>query len=373
MEILDGQVHLPRMVTDWRAGHPRATDVDAPAARANGLPLVEPAEWDVMLAASLSAMDAAGVDALVIDEWHGQDDEGFMAPNIRLPGGTRRYTFDFATYAAARYPERFAWLARLNPDDPDLERVAAEMASRPGMRCIRVDPLPWLGQHIRFAAGEYAPVFQAARAHGLPVSVWSNGPYLPHLERYLRDFPDVTVVLDHMGTSNPPADLVGPDRYAEFEPVFELGRRYPNLSVKWSTADTGSAFGYPFPDMVPLLLDALDAFGPKRLMWASDWSEHKISMTWAQSFGWILDSSELSTEDKEWVLARTARRILGWPVLEGGKIGEGTYLDCAASHPVMRVVGHDAPSFLRAMRAHLALWHPHVQVRDEHLLSRARS
>jgi hypothetical protein len=200
--------------------------------------------------------------------------------------------------------------------------------------------------------------------------VWSNGRLLPNLEQYLSAFGDVQFILDHMGTSNPRAEATGSERFGDFDAVFELGRRFGNLAVKWSTVESASAEVYPYRDVFPYLLSALDVFGRERILWASDWSEHKIQQSWAQSFWWILDSDELSDADKEWILGRSTRTLLRWPAV-GEDVSVGMYLNCSHSHPAIRISGRSEDEFVENMRAHLDRWHPHQMTREQ-MLARAR-
>ena len=69
---------------------------------------------------------------------------------------------------------------------------------------------------------------------------------------------------------------------------------------------------YPYPDLMPTLLKVLEAFGPERVMWASDHTQSKNHHSWAESLYYLRDSSELSASDKEWLLGRSVRTILKW-------------------------------------------------------------
>jgi predicted TIM-barrel fold metal-dependent hydrolase len=371
VEIVDAQVHLPRLVVDGKPGRARTTDDDVPVKKGLGLPLWEPADPDIVIVASLTAMDAAGVDALVIDEWVGHDEAGWSQPGKPVGEGAYRWNFDFSRYAASRYPERFSFLARVHPFDPELDDVVAELTETPGMRCLRVDPMPWLPDIEAFKEGKHSPVFEAALRHDLPVCVWSNGPYLPNIEQYLRLFPDVRIMIDHLGSSNPPVDATGAARYGTLDTLMQLGRGYENLSVKWSTVETKSAEAYPYRDMFPYLLRALEAFGRERVIWASDWSEHKLQQSWARSYLWVLESSELSADDKKWILGRSARSWLRWPAV-GDAVGAGMYFDCANVHGAMRISGMTEDEFVDRMRAHLDTWHPHYQVTREQIVAWAK-
>jgi predicted TIM-barrel fold metal-dependent hydrolase len=358
------------MIVDWRAGHPRAREEDAPRRTAPGLAPLERAAPDVVIAATLAAMDAAGVDALVIDEWLGHDDDGRSQPGRSVGEAGFRWDYEFSSYAAARYPERFAFLTRAHPLDPDLDSVIDQQVATPGMRCLRVDPMPWLPDAELFRSGGYAPVLAAARRHDAPVMVWSNGLLLPNIERYLREFDDVQFVIDHMGTSVPPVEATGSDRFGQYEVLFALGRRYANLAVKWSRTESQSAETFPYRDVMPYLVRALEVFGPRRILWASDQSDHKLQQNWAQAYWWILESDELSLSDKEWILGRTARTMMHWPAI-GDEIGTGLYFNCSSGHPAIRVEGTTESAFVANMEAHLERWHLHRMSREQ-ILARAR-
>jgi predicted TIM-barrel fold metal-dependent hydrolase len=355
-EVIDVQVHLPRLVTDWRAGHPRATEADAPD-WSRPFPLMEPPPPDVTLAGALTAMDAAGISGLVIDEWIGIDDDGCIAPNRRTGSGAHRYSHDLAIYASQRYPERFSFLGRVDPTEPDVDGVVKALAVHRGLRYLRMDPLPWTDQVERFAAGGYAPVFAAARRHGVAVSVLSSGP---ELEQYLQQFPDVPVLVDHSGS-----------RVRRNEGIFDYGR-YENVALKWSQTESASTEDYPYRDAWPYLLRALECFGRERVLFASDWTEHQIEGSWAASFGWILETDELSASDKEWILGRSARTLLGWSAIDGLPVGVGKYFDCSTWHPSIRISGADDDQFVANMTAHMERWHPSHPRSPELLLARAK-
>jgi predicted TIM-barrel fold metal-dependent hydrolase len=375
MEIVDAQVHLPRMVTDWRKGHPRPGEVGAPALPALSSRAFEPADWDTILTATLTAMDAAGVDAVVIDEFLGHDEKGRIVPGRELPDGGYRFTYDFSAYACERYPERFSFLARVAFDDPEPEAVLAELAATGGMRCLRITPMPGQPDLDAWREGRLGYLVEAAGKHDLPIFVWSNGPDLSYLDQYLRRYPDVQLIVDHLGLgmgSARPEERVAV-RDAELDAVLELGRRYDNLAVKWSMVETHSVEPYPYRDMFPHLLRALDVFGRERILWASDWSQHKVQQSWAQSYWWILESDELSNEDKQWMLGRSARTILRWPAL-GDAVGNGLYFDCSHGHPSIRISGRDDDEFVEKMREHVERLHPPPSLLGtrEQVLARAR-
>jgi predicted TIM-barrel fold metal-dependent hydrolase len=70
---------------------------------------------------------------------------------------------------------------------------------------------------------------------------------------------------------------------------------------------------YPFRDVMPHLRRAIDAFGPQRVVWASDHTQSQAHHSWAQALYYILDSDALSDSEKEWILGRSVRELLRWP------------------------------------------------------------
>ncbi|MDX1893051.1 amidohydrolase family protein [Mycolicibacterium sp. 050158] len=77
-------------------------------------------------------------------------------------------------------------------------------------------------------------------------------------------------------------------------------------------ADHDGAAPHPFPDLDVTLRRAVDAFGPHRVMWASDYTATHTRVNWAESLFCIRHCPSLSEDDKEWILGRTARKLLNW-------------------------------------------------------------
>jgi hypothetical protein len=73
---------------------------------------------------SIAIMDAVGVDAAVIDIW----------PPVRrkLPNGVMRFEYPFGEEAVARFPGRFAYIARFDPNDPEIDDLMPQVRKAPG-------------------------------------------------------------------------------------------------------------------------------------------------------------------------------------------------------------------------------------------------
>ena len=70
---------------------------------------------------------------------------------------------------------------------------------------------------------------------------------------------------------------------------------------------------FPYRDLTCQLRRVIDAFGVKRLMWASDYTVTVDHHTYAESLFCLRCADQLSEGDKEWILGKTARELLHWP------------------------------------------------------------
>jgi predicted TIM-barrel fold metal-dependent hydrolase len=290
MDIVDAQVHLNRLGSDWERTDPA-----------------------VVVDYAVVTMDALGLGAVLIDEWAGfanpTTKRGHL-PGYFLPNGAMRGQHPFSEQAIALYPDRFAYVARIDPTDPDLEERMAGVRSKPGAMCLRIVPIPEAGELELFERGGYDALFAAAEKYQVPIFAWFPGR--SHLlEPALEKFPNLQLILDHCGVSREEGEHA-----AQLDRVFALAR-YPNLALKWCHAPSQlSREAYPFHDVIPHLRRALEAFGPQRVMWASDHTQSKVHHSWAQALYYVLDSDELTNQEKEWILGRSARTILRWPVAQ---------------------------------------------------------
>jgi predicted TIM-barrel fold metal-dependent hydrolase len=145
---------------------------------------------------------------------------------------------------------------------------------------------------------------------------------------YVRKFPNLQFIVDHCGVGVAPL-RVGElpvtmatsltesrgERVGQLEAVCDMAQ-YPNVALKWCHAPgLLSEEEYPYRDLMPLLRQAIEAFGAERIMWASDYTvaRDQNGNTWAQCLYYLLDSDELSWTEKEWILGGAVRRALDWP------------------------------------------------------------
>ena len=92
--------------------------------------------------------------------------------------------------------------------------------------------------------------------------------------------------------------------------VLELAR-FRNLHVKLTFAVTGSDEDYPFRDTHPILKRLIEAFGPDRCMWGSDfpcelWLK---KATYAEHLALFTDELGLSPAEQDAILGGTAMQV----------------------------------------------------------------
>lgn len=289
LDIVDSQVHLNRLGSDWATADPELT-----------------------IAAGVAAMDAVGVSAALIDERWGAHILGAGRHSHRLPNGVLRHSFPFGELAVARHPKRFAYLGRVERNDPELPQVMADLRRRPHCIAVRIEPTPQTGELEPFARGEYENFFAAAQACGMPVFVRTTG-HVDLLAPYLARFSEAQVILDHCGSANP-APATWAERMRQLDSVLALAS-FPNLALKWCKAPTRiSMQPYPYADLMPVLRTVIDAYGKKRVMWAGDPTQTGAQHSWADSLYYLLHAPVINEDEKAWLLGRAARSILCWPL-----------------------------------------------------------
>src|SRR5215467_12342641 len=112
MDIVDAQVHLNRFGNNW-----------------------EHTDHALIADYAVATMDALGLSAVLIDEWAGFDNpvtKRGKLPGYFLPNGAVRGEQPFSDRALVAHLDRLAYTVRIDPLDPDCERLIACFHDRPG-------------------------------------------------------------------------------------------------------------------------------------------------------------------------------------------------------------------------------------------------
>jgi L-fuconolactonase len=286
-ELIDAQVHV------WEHDHPgRPWNTAPPPQVAEPAPFFEGTSV-VTDDEMLRMMDEVGVDAAI------------------LVTSSRHYGVDnsYALEAAARHPDRFRVVARVDPADPAVGEQIAAFGADPlvlGVRLLTMsDP-----DRARFRDGGFDPVFAAAAESDIPLCIYPTGT-LPLVAETARRFPDLQLVVDHLGLVQRPVATPGSDPFAELPELLALAP-YANVTVKLSGVATLSWQPFPFEDVWPHVHRVLEAFGPERVMWGSDATRAEGVVTYAEGVRWLTDAGELGEDELALVLGQTLRRVFRW-------------------------------------------------------------
>lgn len=214
-----------------------------------------------------------------------------------------RYDNRYLASVLKKYPGTFQGVARVDPLDPanadHLSKLTAE-----GFRGVRLSP-------AGNASGDWIrgplmpPLWKRCHELKVPMTVLAPIGRMPDVAALLERTPDLTTVIDHM------ADCPV-DQPAELEKLIAL-KRYPNVFVKISHAWSLSKQAYPWKDAQEHVKRLHEAFGPRRLMWATDWPIiENAKATYAQALTLVRDDMPfLNADDKSWILSKTIERV--WP------------------------------------------------------------
>jgi predicted TIM-barrel fold metal-dependent hydrolase len=273
--IVDAQVHL------WKAESP-----DWPWVPGRKPQLPEPFTIEKLV----PLMDEAGVDRAVI-----------VPPS--WPGDRN----DYGLEAARRYPGRFAVMGRIPLQNPESAKLLPKWKEQPGMLGVRVTFMR--EQAALLTSGTADWLWPAAEKAGLPIMFLAPGnipKFAPIAERH----PGLTLIIDHMSLMQETAQE-GKIPQA-IDAVVALAK-YPNVSVKVSSAPTYSFDPYPWRDMTEAIKRCFDAYGPQRCYWGTDLTNAYGKSTYRQRITHFTEElSFLSEEDKDWVMGRAIMQRLGW-------------------------------------------------------------
>ena len=239
-----------------------------------GLHKYEPVE------ALLFHMERAGVAQAVFIQYMGNSDN--------------RYIVD----AIDAYPGRFA-AAMIVADDDDGSAIRGW--AEQGIGGIR------LLANFRGSGRDPLAHWRTAAELDLVVSVFSRPDILQSAEfvETLRLFPNLSIVIEHLGGVRPEIDL---DSFATIAALAQ----HENLTIKLPGFGEFCHLPCPFQEVAPLAELTLEAFGAQRIMWGSDWPPVSSREGYDNSLEFPLNYlAALSAEERSWIFGRTAQKVWG--------------------------------------------------------------
>jgi L-fuconolactonase len=214
-----------------------------------------------------------------------------------------RYDNSYLAGVLKRYPQYFQGVCRVDPLDPAAPDHLSRLINEERFRGVRLSP-------AANATGDWIhgplmpPLWKRCSELKAPMTVLAPITRMAEVGALIEQFPDLVVVIDHM------ADCPV-DQPRELEKLIAL-RRYPKVFVKISHTWSLSRQPYPYLDAQEHVKRLHEAFGPQRLMWATDWPIVEAVATYAQALHVVRDDMKfLNDDDKRWMLSKTIERV--WP------------------------------------------------------------
>jgi L-fuconolactonase len=214
-----------------------------------------------------------------------------------------------AASASDQLPGVVAWCDLF---DPALDEVLARYRAHP--RFVGVRPLPpdtfggdWIGDPRSRDA------FRRFEALDVSVDVLVRVEDLPRARAFLRAYPGLRVVLNHGGR---PAVMTG-----QLEPWATEIRAFARETaavVKCSGLVERAGVEWSRASVRPYVETLVDAFGPARTMFATNWPVSTISSRydlWVDTLAGLLDAAGLPDADRDAIMGGTAARHyrIDWP------------------------------------------------------------
>ena len=249
-------------------------------------------------------MNLNGVEKAVLIQ-HGRPQTG---------GYDHTYLFE----CVQRFPGRFAVVVIVDVTKSDaLDRL--EGYAKQGAVGVRLNP----GQ--RSPGDDPLAIWRRADELGLVVSSMGGvaDTSSDEFSALVAQFPNLPIIIEHMAGGGEgaafPANGPGPQSpYTAYKKALELAG-YPNTYMKLHGMGElsrrpevlNARYDFDFYDSIPPLVElACDAFGPRRLMWGSDYPPVSQREGYRNALLGVLDHPAFNTqEDREWVMSRTALSV----------------------------------------------------------------
>lgn len=268
--MIDGQVHV------WKPDGPPPS----PSGRQEPLSAEE----------LLSMIDTGGVQRAVIitPSW---------SPDQNL----------YPLESAQKYPDRlkvmglyFDWNKPANP-------AQIESWMKPeGMAGIRM----FLGSEPAtkwLTGGDSDWIWPILERNRIPLMI-SAANSLPHLVKIAEKHPGLKMCIDSFGVPGAPR---GAEVFKDFGAVLAMAK-LTNIIIKCGSVPYLSAEAYPYRNLQPFVKQVYDAFGPERLIFASDITLLKGSYKDCVNFWTQLDW--LNDKDLALIMGGTLSKWINWPL-----------------------------------------------------------
>jgi predicted TIM-barrel fold metal-dependent hydrolase len=219
------------------------------------------------------------------------------------------YSFDnrYMLDCSRRFPDRFRLVGLVNPladaVESDIEALATEGVAGLRLAAMLRPDLPWYND------SRADRVWTKATELNMVVTLLVAPQQVAPVGEVIGRFPETNVVIDHLAR---PDKITTSAEQVWFQHLLALAQ-FKQVYVKLSALAFMSREPYPHQDILALVRQVFDAFGPERLMWGSDTPISQNPATLPETLRLIdLALPEASPEDRAAIMGRTAARLFGW-------------------------------------------------------------
>lgn len=201
---------------------------------------------------------------------------------------------------AGGYPQAIVAGCRLR--EPDAGAVLAANAAYPRFRGVRD-----LSVMSAVAPADVRGAFDAAAEHDASVELMLPLEHYDSVVRLAEHWPTVTIVLGHAGQP-----LERDTEYVArwLGALAALAEAAPNVVLKLSAIASSADPTWTVDSLRPVVLRAIEAFGPERCMFASNWPIDRLYGTYPRLIRAYREIvSEFSSADQAALLHGTADRV----------------------------------------------------------------
>lgn len=233
---------------------------------------------EVPVAATIAAMDAAGIDKALTCAW--------QAPHRDMISNDEVASF------VAEFPERLIGVGSVDISRPmEAVREVRRCVQELGFKAIRI--LPWLCE-VPPTDRRFYPVYVACCEMGVPfcTQIGHTGPLMPsevgrpiYLDQVAIDFPDLVIVGGHIG-------------YPWTDEAIAVATKHENVYI-----DTSAYTAKRYP---PALVDYLKTNGRKKVLFGSNYPMIMPGQALAD-----LDGLDLDPSTQHLFLSGNAKRVYG--------------------------------------------------------------
>ena len=210
----------------------------------------------------------------------------------------------YLIHAAERYPGKFKVVGMVDDTEPNPAETMRRLQKR-HVSAFRITA--WIRGSDKWLDGPGMDAMWKCGADTNQAMCCLIDPRdLSAVDRMCQKHPDTPVVIDHFARIG----VDGQIRQADVKQLCALAR-HQHVYVKVSAYYALGKKQPPYLDLVPMIQQVYEAYGPQRLMWASDSPYQLVDQhTYRASIHLIRDGIDfLSSADRDWLLRKTAEKV----------------------------------------------------------------